>query len=215
MNSQAPASVKRIADSTVRRLSAYLRFLEDFEHRGLTTISSEELAKRGGTTSAQVRKDLSFFGSFGKRGLGYSVPELAGRLREILGLGKEWRVIIVGAGKIGAALAQYRGFRQRGFSILAAYDNNPDKVGRRLEGIPVRSIEQLEDDILRDHPDIVVLTVPAEEAQRLVDRVVQSGVKAILNFAPTQLHAPPDVSVKTVNMAMELEGLSFALTNRE
>ena len=215
MNSQAPASVKRIADSTVRRLSAYLRFLEDFEHRGLTTISSEELAKRGGTTSAQVRKDLSFFGSFGKRGLGYSVPELAGRLREILGLGKEWRVIIVGAGKIGAALAQYRGFRQRGFSILAAYDNNPDKVGRRLEGIPVRSIEQLEDDILRDHPDIVVLTVPAEEAQSLVDRVVQSGVKAILNFAPTQLHAPPDVSVKTVNMAMELEGLSFALTNRE
>ena len=215
MNSQAPAPVKRIADSTVRRLSAYLRFLEDFEHRGLTTISSEELAKRGGTTSAQVRKDLSFFGSFGKRGLGYSVPELAGRLREILGLGKEWRVIIVGAGKIGAALAQYRGFRQRGFSILAAYDNNPDKVGRRLEGIPVRSIEQLEDDIQRDHPDIVVLTVPAEEAQRLVDRVVQSGVKAILNFAPTQLHAPPDVSVKTVNMAMELEGLSFALTNRE
>ena len=215
MNSQAPAPVKRIADSTVRRLSAYLRFLEDFEHRGLTTISSEELAKRGGTTSAQVRKDLSFFGSFGKRGLGYSVPELAGRLREILGLGKEWRVIIVGAGKIGAALAQYRGFRQRGFSILAAYDNNPDKVGRRLEGIPVRSIEQLEDDIQRDHPDIVVLTVPAEEAQRLVDRVVQSGVKAILNFAPTQLHAPSDVSVKTVNMAMELEGLSFALTNRE
>ena len=207
--------MKRIADSTVRRLSAYLRFLEDFEHRGLTTISSEELAKRGGTTSAQVRKDLSFFGSFGKRGLGYSVPELAGRLREILGLGKEWRVIIVGAGKIGAALAQYRGFRQRGFSILAAYDNNPDKIGRRLEGIPVRNIEQLEHDIQRDHPDIVVLTVPAEEAQRLVDRVVQSGVKAILNFAPTQLHAPPDVSVKTVNMAMELEGLSFALTNRE
>ena len=207
--------MKRIADSTVRRLSAYLRFLEDFEHRGLTTISSEELAKRGGTTSAQVRKDLSFFGSFGKRGLGYSVPELAGRLREILGLGKEWRVIIVGAGKIGAALAQYRGFRQRGFNILAAYDNNPEKIGRRLEGIQVRDIAQLERDVLRERPDIVVLTVPADEAQSLVDRVVQSGVKAILNFAPTQLHAPADVSIKTVNMAMELEGLSFALTNRE
>ena len=207
--------MKRIADSTVRRLSAYLRFLEDFEHRGLTTISSEELARRGGTTSAQVRKDLSFFGSFGKRGLGYSVPELAGRLREILGLGREWRIIIVGAGKIGAALAQYRVFRQRGFSILAAYDNNPEKIGRRLEGIQVRDIEQLERDIQREQPDIVVLTVPGEEAQRVVDRVVQAGVKAILNFAPTQLHAPPDVSVKTVNMAMELEGLSFALTNRE
>jgi redox-sensing transcriptional repressor len=216
MNSQAyPSSVKRIADSTVRRLSAYLRFLENFEARGLATISSEELANRGGTTSAQVRKDLSFFGSFGKRGLGYSVPELAGRLREILGLAREWKVIIIGAGKIGAALAQYRGFRQRGFTILAAYDNNPDKIGKKLEGIPVRDIGMLERDIERDKPDIVVLTVPSEEAQQVVDRVVGAGVKAILNFAPTQLQAPADVTVKTVNMAMELEGLSFALTNRD
>src|SRR5262249_36012469 len=215
MNSQAFSSVKRIADSTVRRLSAYLRFLEDFETRGLSTISSEELANRGGTTSAQVRKDLSFFGSFGKRGLGYSVPELAGQLREILGLGKEWRVVIVGAGKIGAALAQYRGFRQRGFNILAAYDNNADKVGRKLEGIPVRDIDQLEKDIPREKPDIVVLTVPSDQAQVLLDRVVKLGIKAVLNFAPTQLQSPPDVTVKTVNMAMELEGLSFALTNRE
>src|SRR5215211_128735 len=215
MNSQASFSVKRIADSTVRRLSAYLRFLEDFETRGLSTISSDDLAKRGGTTSAQVRKDLSFFGSFGKRGLGYSVPELAGRLREIRGLGKAWRVVIVGAGKIGGALAQYRGFRQRGFNILAAYDNNPDKVGKKLEGIPVRDIDQLERDIQREKPDIVVLTVPGDEAQKVVDRVVKAGVKAILNFAPTQLQAPPDVAVKTVNMAMELEGLSFALTNRD
>ena len=215
MNSQASTPVKHIADSTVRRLSAYLRFLEDFEHRGLTTISSEELANRGGTTSAQVRKDLSFFGSFGKRGLGYSVPELAGRLREILGLGKEWRVVIVGAGKIGAALAQYRGFRQRGFNILAAYDNNGEKIDRKLEGIPVRDIAQLERDIQRDKPDIVVLTVPGDEAQSVVDRVVKAGVKAILNFAPAQLHAPADVAIKTVNMAVELEGLSFALTNRE
>lgn len=215
MNSQAHSSVKHIADSTVRRLSAYLRFLEDFEHRGLTTISSDELAKRGGTTSAQVRKDLSFFGSFGKRGLGYSVPELAGRLREILGLSQHWRVIIIGAGKIGAALAQYRGFRQRGFSIVAAYDNNPEKIGRTLEGIPVRDIAQLERDIQRDTPEIAVLTVPAEAAQAMLDRLVRAGIHAILNFAPTQLQAPPDVTVKTVNMAMELEGLSFALTNRE
>jgi redox-sensing transcriptional repressor len=207
--------VKRIADSTVRRLSAYLRFLEDFETRGLSTISSEELANRGGTTSAQVRKDLSFFGSFGKRGLGYSVPELAGRLREILGLGREWGVVIVGAGKIGAALAQYRGFPQRGFTILAAYDNDPDKIGQTLEGVEVRDIRDLERDIQRDKPDIVVLTVPGDEAQRVVDRVVRVGVKAILNFAPTQLQAPPDVTVKAVNMAMELESLSFALSNRD
>jgi redox-sensing transcriptional repressor len=206
---------KRIADSTVRRLSAYLRFLEDFEGRGLSTISSEELARRGGTTSAQVRKDLSFFGSFGKRGLGYSVPELAGRLREILGLGHEWKVVIIGAGKIGAALAQYRGFPQRGFTILAAYDSNPDKVGRMLEGIEVRDIARLESDVRQERPDIAVLTVPGEEAQRVLDRVVKTGIKAILNFAPTQLQSPPDVTVKTVNMAMELEGLSYALTNKD
>jgi redox-sensing transcriptional repressor len=207
--------VKRIADSTVRRLSAYLRFLEDFEGRGLTTISSEELAKRGGTTSAQVRKDLSFFGSFGKRGLGYSVPELSRQLREILGLGREWRVIIIGAGKIGAALAQYRGFRQRGFVILGAYDSNPEKIGRTVEGMAVNDIAQMERDFTRGTPDIVVLTVPAEAAQPVLDRVVKAGVKAVLNFAPTQLQAPPDVTVKTVNMAMELESLSFALTNRD
>jgi redox-sensing transcriptional repressor len=207
--------VKRIADSTVRRLSAYLRFLEDFETRGLATISSEELAKLGGTTSAQVRKDLSFFGSFGKRGLGYSVPELAGRLREILGLGREWRVVIIGAGKIGAALAQYRGFRQRGFVILGAYDSNPEKIGKTVEGMAVSDIAQMERDFARGIPDIVVLTVPAEVAQGVLDRVVKAGVKAVLNFAPTQLQAPPDVTVKTVNMAMELESLSFALTNRE
>jgi redox-sensing transcriptional repressor len=208
-------AVKRIADSTVRRLSIYLRFLEEFEGRGLATVSSEELARRGGTTSAQVRKDLSFFGSFGKRGLGYSVPELSTALREILGLGKEWRVVIVGAGKIGAALAQYRGFRQRGFKIVAAYDTNPDKIGRPLEGIEVRDMSRLEADLARDRPDIAVLAIPSDDAQAVLDRVVKTGIKAVLNFAPAQLHAPADVTVKTVNMAMELEGLSFALTNRD
>jgi redox-sensing transcriptional repressor len=207
--------VKRIAESTVRRLSIYLRFLEEFEDRGLATVSSEELARRGGTTSAQVRKDLSFFGSFGKRGLGYSVPELATALREILGLGKEWKVVIIGAGKIGAALAQYRGFRQRGFSIMAAYDTNPEKIGRTLDGIAVRDMTLLEADVQRDPPDIAVLAVPNEGAQEVLDRVVNVGIKAVLNFAPAQLHAPADVTVKTVNMAMELEGLSFALTNRD
>lgn len=207
--------MKRIADSTVRRLSAYLRFLEDFEGRGLSTISSDELARRGGTTSAQVRKDLSFFGSFGKRGLGYSVPELATQLREILGLGRQWKVIIIGAGKIGAALVAYRGFRQRGFHILSAYDSNADKVGKQLEGIPVRDIGQLEKDVQKERPDIAVLTVPSENAQSVVDRIVKAGIKAVLNFAPTQLQVPHDVTLKTVNMAMELEGLSFALTNRD
>lgn len=214
MNSQDDAAVKRIADPTVRRLSAYLRFLEDFEGRGLSTISSDELARRGGTTSAQVRKDLSLFGSFGKRGLGYSVPELAGRLREILGLGRRWKVIIIGAGKIGAALVQYRGFKQRGFHVQAAYDADTSKVGKSFDGVPVRDISHLEKDTTKDPADIAVVAVPSENAQAVVNRVVSCGVKAILNFAPTQLQVPSDVTVKNVNMAMELEGLAFALTNR-
>src|SRR4051794_41839107 len=130
--------MRKVAESTVRRLSLYLRFLEEFEEQGIDTISSEALAQRGGTTSAQVRKDLSFFGSFGKRGLGYSVPELAGRLREILGLEKEWRGIIIGAGKIGAALAPYRGVCQRGFTIPAAHPHKTPKIGKKIEGIPNR-----------------------------------------------------------------------------
>ena len=209
------SAVKRIADSTVRRLSIYLRFLEEFEDRGLATVSSDELARRGGTTSAQVRKDLSFFGSFGKRGLGYSVPELATALREILGLGREWRVVIVGAGKIGAALAQYRGFKQRGFQIIAAYDTQREKIGGTLDGVEIRDMERFERDVAELHPDIAVLAIPTEGAQQVLDRVVKTGIKAVLNFAPSQLHAPADVTVKTVNMAMELEGLSFALTNRD
>ena len=207
--------MRRIADSTVRRLSLYLRFLEESTNRGLVTISSDELARRGGTTSAQVRKDLSFFGSFGKRGLGYSVPELTESLREILGLRRDWQVIIVGAGKIGTALAQYRGFRQRGFRVTAVYDRDPKKIGTRWDTLTVRDMAEIERDIAKEHPDIAVLTTPAEEAQVVVDRLVSAGMRALLNFAPIQLQVPADVTLKNVNMAMELEGLSFALTNRD
>ncbi|HEY5418767.1 MAG TPA: redox-sensing transcriptional repressor Rex [Gemmatimonadaceae bacterium] len=207
--------MRRIADSTVRRLSLYLRFLEESTNRGLVTISSDELARRGGTTSAQVRKDLSFFGSFGKRGLGYSVPELTESLREILGLRRDWQVIIVGAGKIGTALAQYRGFRQRGFRVTAVYDRDPKKIGTQWDTLTVRDMAEIERDIAKEHPDIAVLTTPAEEAQVVVDRLVSAGMRALLNFAPIQLHVPADVTLKNVNMAMELEGLSFALTNRD
>jgi len=215
MISQAATPVRRIADSTVRRLSLYLRFLEESAQRGVVTISSDELARRGGTTSAQVRKDLSFFGSFGKRGLGYSVPELTESLREILGLRRDWQVIIVGAGKIGTALAQYRGFRQRGFHVTAVYDRDPRKIGTTWDALTVRDMEQIEHDIAKERPDIVVLTTPGDEAQKVVDRLVKAGIRALLNFAPVQLQVPPDVTLKNVNMAMELEGLSFALTNRD
>ena len=215
MISQAHTALRRIADSTVRRLSLYLRFLEESAQRGIVTISSDELARRGGTTSAQVRKDLSFFGSFGKRGLGYSVPELTDSLREILGLRREWRVIIVGAGKIGTALAQYRGFRQRGFRVIAVYDRDPKKVGTQWDSMIVRDMATIVEDIAKEEPDIAVLTTPGEEAQAVVNQLIGAGIRAVLNFAPVQLQVPADVTLKNVNMAMELEGLSFALTNRD
>lgn len=206
--------MRKVAESTVRRLSLYLRFLEEFEEQGIDTISSEALASRGGTTSAQVRKDLSFFGSFGKRGLGYAVPELAGRLREILGLERRYRVAMIGAGKIGSALVQYRGFKQRGFDIVAIFDADPGKIGRQWNGLAVLDIASLEAELARQPIDMAVLVTPAEAAQAVADRLVRLGVRAILNFAPLQLSVPNDVVVKTVNLALELETLSYALTNR-
>ena len=206
--------MKRIAESTIRRLSLYLSFLEEIEARGVRTTSSDDLARLGGTTSAQVRKDLSFFGSFGKRGLGYSVPELSSSLRKILGLGRQWRVCIIGAGKIGAALARYAGFAERGFIVSGVYDSDPSKIGTRWGNVTVRDESQLERDIAANNYQIAVLAVPADDAQKLVDRAVKAGIKGILSFAEVQLNVPSDVALRTVNMAMELEGLTFALTNK-
>ena len=205
--------MKHIAESTVRRLSLYLRFLEEFEAQGNATISSGELAQSGGTTSAQVRKDLSFFGSFGKRGLGYTVKDLIVSIREILGLQQSWPIVIVGAGKIGAALAQYHGFATRGFKIVGVFDTDPSKVGQKLDGVVVRAESELEKEIGRLKPRIAVLCVPAEAAQALLDRVTRAGVRAVLNFAPTPLVVPKGVTLRAVNMATELEILAFALTN--
>jgi redox-sensing transcriptional repressor len=206
--------MRKISDSTVRRLALYLRFLEQSAAQQVTTISSAELARRGGTTSAQVRKDLSFFGSFGKRGLGYSVSELSARIREILGLKRTHRVVLVGAGKMGGALLHYRGFRQHGFDLVAIYDKDPKKIGTRSDGLMVRDVRQLEADLRKEPTDIAILVTPAEAAQDVTDRLVRAGVKAILNFAPVSLAVPDDVAVQSVNMALELETLSYALANR-
>jgi redox-sensing transcriptional repressor len=199
----------------VRRLSAYLRFLEECQAQRIPTVSSEELARLAGTTSAQVRKDLSFFGSFGKRGLGYKVPDLIARLRGILGLGHPWRVIIVGAGKIGSALAQYAAFRERGFHIVAVYDSDAAKIGAAHNGQRVRDVARLLDEAARERPDIAVITVPAASAQATADLVVRAGIRGILNFAPTPVRVPPGVTVQTVNMATELEVLSYTLEHRD
>ena len=203
---------RKIPESTIGRLSLYLRVLGELEQEGVLTASSEALARRGGTTAAQVRKDLSFFGTFGKRGLGYTVAELRDTLRTILGLQRRWRVAVVGAGRIGGALIGYPDLRRQGFDIRAVFDQDPRKVGRSWNGLVVHEVSALEG-ILQSEPiDIAILAVPATAAQEMASRVVRAGVRAILNFAPVKLALPPDVAVKNVDMAVELEGLSYALS---
>jgi redox-sensing transcriptional repressor len=191
----------------------YLRLLEELHLDGMGALSSEELAVRCGTSAAQVRKDLSFFGTFGKRGMGYGVPELIAALRSILGLERRWRVALVGAGKIGAALFAYQDFRRQGFFIESVFDSDSAKVGQRWNGLVVRHDAELDDALRKDAVDIAIIAVPADVAQGVVDRVISAGVKAILNFAPVKLRVPSHVALKNVNMAVELEGLSFALAN--
>ncbi|HEU0300189.1 MAG TPA: redox-sensing transcriptional repressor Rex [Longimicrobium sp.] len=203
--------MKKISESAVRRLSLYLRLLQEADAAGAETISSGELADRGGTTSAQVRKDLSLFGSFGKRGLGYSVPELLSRIQAILGLQTTWRVALVGAGKLGSALFSYRDFERRGFHIRAVFDSDPRKVGTTWGRLAIRDDEEMEDVLRAEEIDIAIVAVPADAAQQVVDRLVRCGVRAILNFAPARLKVPRGVALKNVDVTLELEGLSFAL----
>jgi redox-sensing transcriptional repressor len=205
------ADPKKISDSTVRRLSHYLRLLSAVQAEGVATVSSEELARWGGTTAAQVRKDLSVFGSFGKRGMGYDVVQLAGELRGILGLDREWGVALIGAGRLGLALLSYPSFRERGFHIRAVFDTDPAKIDSVREGVRVRRLDDLERVIAAGGIDIAVLAVPAAEAQAILQRLAGAGVRAVLNFAPVTLEPPPGVQVRHVDMALELEGLSFSL----
>jgi redox-sensing transcriptional repressor len=207
--------VRNVSESTVRRLSHYLRILEQMDRRGGGTVSSEDLAGESGTTAAQVRKDLSLFGSFGKRGLGYRIPELADHLRDILGLGRVWRVVLAGAGRIGSALFEYPDFRQRGFHIVTVLDADLAKVGRRWGDVTIQHVERLEEEVGRQGLEVMILAVPAEAAQTLAERAAAAGIRGILNFAPTQLRLPPTVAVQDVNMVMELEALSFDLTHRD
>jgi redox-sensing transcriptional repressor len=201
-----------VSGSAVSRLSLYLRVLNELAGGGVETLSSRELATRCGVTAAQVRKDLSLFGTFGKRGLGYCVEELRTALRRILGLERRWRVALVGAGKIGAALMAYQDFQRQGFDITAVFDRDPARIGTEWNGLRVQSDDILET-VLRGGIDIAIVAVPAASAQRVVERIVAARVRAILNFAPVKLDVPDGVEVKTVNMALELEALSYALVN--
>jgi len=203
---------RRVPESTVRRLSHYLRSLDGFEREGGGTVSSEELAARGQTTAAQVRKDLSHFGSFGKRGLGYQVDELRVRLQQILGTDRNWRVALVGAGRIGLALFEYPAFESRGYECVAILDADPEKIGQTWGDLTIRCPDELESVIHDLGVELAILAVPANAAQEIAGRAVTAGIKGILNFAPIRLNVPPSVPVEDVNVVMGLEALSFAIT---
>jgi redox-sensing transcriptional repressor len=203
---------RKIPDSTVRRLGLYLHTLEELSRGGDETVSSEELAGRAGTTAAQVRKDLSHFGSFGKRGLGYGVRELSRELQEILGVDRSWRVALVGAGRIGSALFEYDGFEARGFDIVTIVDSDPAKVGQRWGDVEIRDLRDLESVVREEAIDIAILAVPVDAVQDVLECVTSAGVRGILNFAPAQLRVPEGVALKDVNLVLELEALSFSLT---
>jgi redox-sensing transcriptional repressor len=205
-------SLDQISELTTNRLSVYLRCLNVLDGAGVRTISSQALAEQFHLNAAQIRKDLAYFGEFGVRGVGYYVRDLKRHLRQILGLDQTLRVAIMGAGNLGLALADYPGFRQEGFEIAALFDNLREKVGQHSRsGVPIHDIGDLRKISRRDNIRIAVLAVPAPAAQIVLDLVVASGIKAILNFSPGTLQVPPDVKLKSVDLTVSLESLSFFL----
>jgi redox-sensing transcriptional repressor len=204
----------QVSELTTNRLSLYLRSLNELEAAGARTISSRALAEQFHLNAAQIRKDLAYFGEFGVRGVGYYVRDLKRHLRQILGLDRRLRVAIMGAGNLGLALADYPGFRQEGFEIAALFDNQASKVGERSRGgIPILDIQDLKKHARREGISIAVIAVPASSAQRVVDLVVAAGIKAVLNFSPGALQVPADVKMKSVDLTVSLESLSFYLAH--
>jgi redox-sensing transcriptional repressor len=199
----------RISESSVRRLSHYYRVLEEVHAEGKRLISSDRLAAWEGVTSAQVRKDLASFGSFGRRGLGYDVARLRNEIQSILGLDRRWRVALVGAGKIGSALTAYRGFERHGFDVVAVFDRDPRRIGQPAGALKVEAFSALA--AAGGGFDIGVIATPVKAAQEVANALVAAGVRAILNFAPRRVHVPAHVALRNVDMTMELETLSYAL----
>lgn len=206
--------MKKISDSTIRRLSKYYRSLEQLVNKEIETVSSEQLAAMDGITSAQVRKDLSFFGTFGKRGLGYNTQALMDHIGSILGLGNEWKVCIVGAGNIGRALVSYGEFIKQGFRVELIMDNDPEKVGNKIQHLTVEHTDRLAELITDRNIDIGIIAVPSEAAQNAAQELIDAGITAILNFAPISIKAPEYVHVKNENTAIEIEALSYFLSNQ-
>src|SRR5262245_28069974 len=201
----------KIPEMTIRRLSVYTRCLLQLEEDGVKTISSQDLAERFNLNSAQVRKDLAYFGEFGVRGIGYYVSGLKAELQRILGLDREWPVALVGFGNLGSALFHYRGFGRQGFRIVAVFDDDPAKHRHEVHGVPVFPARDLAREARPRSIQIGIVAVPAENAQSVTDQLVAAGIKAVLNFAPTRIRVPRDVRLKDVDLSIELETLSFYL----
>ena len=196
------------------RLSLYLRELQHLIADGQETISSSQLGRQLGFTDAQVRKDLAHFGHFGHPGIGYRCQELIGEIRKILGTDREWRVALIGVGNLGRALLGYRGFTQQGFRIVAAFDTDPTKVGTQIDGVEVSHLDQLGQALVERQIELGMVAVPAAQAQDVADQLVAAGVGGIVNFAPVTLRVPSGVSIVGVDLARELEQVTFAVANR-
>ena len=213
---RARQQLDQVSELTTNRLSVYLRCLNQLEDAGVRTISSQSLAEQFHLNAAQIRKDLAYFGEFGVRGVGYYVRDLKRHLRQILGLDRKLRVAIIGAGNLGLALADYPGFRMEGFEITALFDNLSAKVGQHSRGgVPIHAIHDLKTFVRTDGISIAVIAVPAESAQKVVDLVVAAGIKAVLNFSPGALEIPAGVKLKSVDLTVSLESLSFYLARGE
>jgi redox-sensing transcriptional repressor len=206
---QARSPRAGIPDATVARLPVYLRTLTTLAEDGVTTVSSDELAAAAGVGSAKLRKDLSYLGSYGTRGVGYAVERLMDQISRELGLTRDWRVVIVGAGNLGQALANYGGFPSRGFLVVAVLDADSSLVGEDVAGLPVRSVDELEQVVSTSRAHIGVVTTPAGSAQAVCDRLVAAGVTSVLNFAPCVLDVPDGVVVRKVDLSTELQILAF------
>lgn len=201
----------KIPEASIIRLSVYSRYLSQLDRKGIVTISSNEIAEGVGVSSAQVRKDLAYFGEFGTRGVGYNVKDLHRHIIKILGLNYEWPLIIVGAGNLGTALSMYGGFRQRGFKVVGIFDNDPSKIGHKLNGIEVYPLERIPDLVKSQKAQIGIIAVPADDAQEVANMLVDAGLNAILNFAPKVLNVPHDVELRNVDLSVNLEILTFNL----
>ncbi len=202
-----------IAKVVITRLSIYNRALSEIKKEGVEIISSDELGDRVGYSAAQIRKDLSCFGEFGEIGKGYFVRDLKDAVSRILGVDRKWNVVLAGAGHLGSALLAYPGFRQRGFNIVAVFDNDLCKIGKRWEGIVIQDMSELPRTVKEQNIRIGIVSALAQVSQEIVDMLVSCGVRAILNFAPVSIIVPEGVELRNVDLSTELECLSYFLTN--